>query len=150
MLLSKEIPIRFGCRANGEVTTTLWHGEPLTFSLSVINEGAIHDASYNAAIKSEIETLERNFNEKQIMEARYREKLDELRSQMKPERILILGGPEGWTHFIKFRYCAEGEWKEFDYPLHILLYYPQQETVEFNGTTSCYIDFGLDPEDADR
>lgn len=60
------------------------------------------------------------------------------------------GGPNGWTDFIKFQVLSDDAWKEVYWPLWLLEKHPSSEIAELDSSNSCYVEFGIDPEDAKR
>lgn len=60
------------------------------------------------------------------------------------------GGLKGWVSFIRLQTLSDGEWKVVDWPLWILENLPASEVAELDSSTPCYLEFGIDPDDANR
>lgn len=138
------------CRANEQTNITVYKDEPLILSVSMVNDDAIHAASFNAPLEDQIKELERKFKENMITADRFKGAVEEVKEQMLTVRIYRIGGPKGWPYFIKFQTLLEDSWKELEWPLRLLLQYPSSNVVTLDGWTSCYAEFGLDPEDIGR
>jgi hypothetical protein len=142
--------ISMACRANEQTKITVYKDEPLILSVSMVNDDAIHAASFNAPLEDQIKELERKFKENMITADRFKGAVEEVKEQMLTVRIYRIGGPKGWPYFIKFQTLLEDSWKELEWPLRLLLQYPSSNVVTLDGWTSCYAEFGLDPEDIGR
>jgi hypothetical protein len=142
--------ISMACRANEQTKITVYKDEPLIISVSMVNDDAIHAASFNAPLEDQIKELERKFKENMITADRFKGAVEEVKEQMLTVRIYRIGGPKGWPYFIKFQTLLEDSWKELEWPLRLLLQYPSSNVVTLDGWTSCYAEFGLDPEDIGR
>lgn len=142
--------ISMACRANEQTNITVYKDEPLILSVSMVNDDAIHAASFNAPLEDQIKELERKFKENMITADRFKGAVEEVKEQMLTVRIYRIGGPKGWPYFIKFQTLLEDSWKELEWPLRLLLQYPSSNVVTLDGWTSCYAEFGLDPEDIGR
>lgn len=142
--------ISMACRANDQTNITIYKDEPLILSVSMVNDDAIHAASFNAPLEDQIKELERKFKAKMITADRFKGAVEEVKEQMLTVRIYRIGGPKGWPYFIKFQTLLENSWKELEWPLKLLLQYPSSSVVTLDGWTSCYVEFGLDPEDMER
>lgn len=142
--------ISIACKANEQSNIAVYKDEPLILSVSMVNEDAIHAASFNAPLEDQIKEIERKFKAKQITEEIFKGKVEEIKKDMLKIRIYRIGGPKGWPYFIKFLTLLEDRWKEVDWPLWLLLHYPSSEVITLNGWTSCYAEFGLDSEDVKR
>lgn len=142
--------ISIACKANEHSNIAVYKDEPLILSVSMVNEDAIHAASFNAPLEDQIKELERKFKVKQITEEGFKGEVEEIKKEMLKIKIYRIGGPKGWPYFIKFLTLLEDSWKEVDWPLWLLLHYPSSEVITLNGWTSCYAEFGLDSEDVKR
>jgi tetratricopeptide (TPR) repeat protein len=148
--LDESPQIDIQCRANEETSVTVYEDEPLIMSVTIVNDAAFYAASYNASFKKEIQELERKFKGEKMEENEYRRAVEDIKGNMLKARIYRFGGPEGWPPLIKFQAKSEDAWKEVDWPLWLLLYHPSTLVAELDGTTSCYVEYGLDPEDPKR
>lgn len=149
MTLEKQVPPVFGIelRANRGTSTKVHEDEPLILSVSIINEAAAQATVYNHPLKEKLKTLERRFKAKHIDEEEFLKAAEEIREEMLQERIYRFGGPTGWTSFVRFQALSDQAWEHVDWPLWMLLSYPSGIVAELDGLNSCYIEYGLDPED---
>ena len=150
MELNEPLPISMQFRANEKTSTAVYEDEPLILSVAIVNDGAVQAASYNASLEIQRQELERKFNTKQIKEEEFKRRVTEIEQRKLKLRIYRLGGPKGWTHFIKFYILSEDIWKEVNWPLNLLTFYPHTKVAELDASTSCYVEFGLDPQDTSR
>jgi len=137
------------CRANEETSVTVCEDEPLILSVSLVNDAAATADSYNAPLRNQIRELKKKFKEKQSDEE-FKRAVEEIEQRMLKVTIYRIGGPEGWPKFIKFQALSEGTWREVNWPLKLLMYLPMSQVADLDATTSCYVEYGLDPEDAKR
>ena len=137
-------------RANDEASAKVRADFPLVLSVSMINESAIQASSQNAPFEDQIRELEGRLEAGRITEQEFRDAVEGIKRGMIKVRTYRLGGPEGWPRFIRFQALTEDAWSELDWPLWLLLYYPREQVVDLDGSTSCYVEFGLDPEDPKR
>ena len=151
MLESNELPqIDVLCRVNEESSVTVYADEPLILSVAMVNDAAVYAASHNAPLKDQIQELERKFKAGQMEEEEFKRSVEEIEQSMLMVRIYRLGGPMGWPRFIKFQYLSEDTWEDVDWPLKLLVHHPDTQVVDLDASTSCYVEFGLDPQDAQR
>jgi tetratricopeptide (TPR) repeat protein len=150
-LESEELPeIFMTFRANDETSATIHEDEPLIFSVSMINDAAIAATSYNFPLEERIQELERRFKANKIEEEEFRNAVEEIERGMMKVRVYRFGGPMAWPHFIKIQALSEGVWGDIDWPLWLLLYRPVDQVAELDDSTTCYVEFGLDPNDPKR
>lgn len=148
---SNELPqIDVLCRANDEASATVYGDEPLILSVAIVNDAAATAASYNAPLIDQIKELERRFKAKKMDEGEFKRAVEEVEQRMLKVKIYRLGGPLGWPNFIKFQVLLEDAWKYVDWPLKLLKYHPESQMVTLDASTSCFVEFGLDPQDAQR
>jgi tetratricopeptide (TPR) repeat protein len=151
MLESNEPPqISMMCRANKETSVKVFFDEPLVLSVTIFNDSAVAADSYNAPFRDQIRELEKKFREKRMEEEEFKEAVDEIEQNMLKVRIYRFGGPEGWPHFIRFQALSEKTWRDVDWPLKLSIYSPVNQVVDLDASTSCYVEYGLDPEDPER
>jgi tetratricopeptide (TPR) repeat protein len=151
-LESEELPEIFMMfRANDDETSaTVYEDEPLIFSVSMINDTAITARSYNFPLEERIQELERRFRANKIEEEEFRNAVEEIERGMMKVRVYRFGGPMAWPHFIKIQALSDDVWKDIDWPLWLLLYRPFDQVAELDDSTTCYVEFGLDPNDPNR
>jgi tetratricopeptide (TPR) repeat protein len=142
--------ISMACSANEQPNITVYKDEPLILSVSLVNDDAIHAASFNVPLEDQIKELERKFKANKITEEEFKGAAEEIKKEMLKVRIYRIGGPKGWPYFIKFQSLLKNSWEEFKWPLRLLLQIPSSNVVTLDGWTSCYAEFGLDPEDIER
>lgn len=149
---SEELPEIFMMfRANDDETSaTVYEDEPLIFSVSMINDTAITARSYNFPLEERIQELERRFRANKIEEEEFRNAVEEIERGMMKVRVYRFGGPMAWPHFIKIQALSDDVWKDIDWPLWLLLYRPFDQVAELDDSTTCYVEFGLDPNDPNR
>ncbi len=138
------------CRADGGTSITVYENEPLILSVSMVNDGAITAASYNYPLKDEIKELENRFKAGYMEEEEFKASVEEIESRIMRERVYRLGSPEGWPQIIKFQALSGDTWREVNWPLKVLIYLPKGQVANLDAVTSCYVEYGLDPEDAKR
>ncbi len=142
--------ISMACSANEQTNITVYKDEPLIFSVSLVNDDAIHAASFNVPLEDQIKELERKFKANKITEEEFKGAAEEIKKEMLKVRIYRIGGPKGWPYFIKFQSLLKNSWEDLKWPLRLLLQHPSSNVVTLDGWTSCYAEFGLDPEDIER
>jgi tetratricopeptide (TPR) repeat protein len=138
------------CRVNEKTNVTVYEDEPLILSVSMVNDAAVAADSQNVPLREQIRELERRFEEKQMKEEDYKKAVEEIEQSMLKVRIYRFGGPIGWPRFIKFQALSGNTWREVNWPLKLLIYTPKGQVADLDATTSCYVEYGLDPEDAKR
>ena len=142
--------ISMACRANEQNNTTVYKDEPLILSVSMVNEDAVHAASFNVSLEDQVKQIESKFIAKKITEEEFKGKIEEIKKEMLKVRIYRIGGPKGWPYFIKFQTLLKDSWGEVDWPLWLLMHYPSDNVITLDGWTSCYAEFGLDSEENKR
>lgn len=148
---SNELPqIDVLCRANEEESVTVYADEPLILSVAMVNDAAVYAASHNVPLEDQIQELERKFKAGRMEEEEFKRSVEEIEQSMLTVRIYRLGGPMGWPRFIKFQSLSEDTWEYVNWPLKLLAHYPDTQVVDLDASTSCYAEFGLDPQDAQR
>lgn len=151
MLESNEPPqIGMMCKANKETSVTVFYDEPLVLSVTIFNDSAVAADSHNAPFRDQIRELEKKFREKQMDEEEFKGALEEIEQNMLKVRIYRFGGPKGWPQFIKFQALSENTWSDVDWPLKLSIFSPTNQVVDLDASTSCYVEYGLDPEDPKR
>jgi len=143
-------PIDVLCRANDEESATVYEDEPLILSVAIVNDAAATAASYNTPLKDQIKELERRFKAEKMEEGEFKRAVEEAERRMLKVKIYRLGGPLGWPHFIKFQALMEDAWRYVDWPLKLLKHHPESLVVTLDASTSCFVEFGLDPQEAQR
>lgn len=150
-LESNELPqIDILCRANEEPSVTVYADEPLILSVAMVNDAAATAASHNTPLIDQIQELERKIKAEQMEEEEFKRSVEEIEQSMMKVRIYRLGGPLGWPRFIKFQSLSEDTWEDVNWPLKLLVHHPDTQVVDLDASTSCYAEFGLDPQDAQR
>lgn len=150
-LESNELPqIDVLCRVNEEESATVYADEPLILSVAMVNDAAVYAASHNAPLKDQIQELERKFKAGQIEEEEFKRLVEEIEQSMMKVKVYRIGGPSGWPQFIKFQSLSEDTWEDVNWPLKLLIYHPDTQVADLDASTSCYAEFGLDPQDAQR
>jgi len=152
LTMGKQTPPVFGIelRANRGKSTKVHEDEPLILSVSIINEAAAQANVYNHPLKERFKTLERRLKAKHIDEEEFIMVAGEIREEMLQERIYRFGGPTGWTSYVRFQTLSDQVWEYVDWPLWVLVSYPSGLVAELDGQNSCYVEYGLDPEDDRR
>lgn len=150
-LVLNEVPqIRMVCRANKKTSVTTYEDEPLILSVAMVTYAAAHASSHNAPFEDRLQELERKFKEKQMEEEEFKRTVKEIKRRMLKVRIFRFGGPIRWPYFIKFQALSEDTWRDVNWPLKLLLYLPTTQVATLDASTSCYVEYGLDPEDVQR
>jgi hypothetical protein len=134
-------------RANGKTSTTVFQDEPLILSVSIANDEMVQAAIYNSPYKEQLRTLERRYKAKHIGEEEFKRASIEIEGKMLKEKIIRFGGPTGWTSFVRLQELSEKTWEFMDWSLSTLGYYPAGLVAELDSSSSCYVEYGLDPED---
>lgn len=151
ILGSNELPqIEMMCRVNDEASVTVYEDEPLIISVAMVNDAAETAASYNIPLKDQIRELEKKFKAEQMEEEEFKRAVEEIEQSMMKVKVYRIGGPSGWPQFIKFQALSENTWREVDWPLKLLKYHPTTQVANLDASTSCYVEFGLDPQDSQR
>jgi tetratricopeptide (TPR) repeat protein len=151
MMDSDELlPIDVLCRANDEESAMVYNDEPLIISVTIVNDAAATAASYNTPIKDEIKELERRFKAEKMEEREFKKAVEEAERRMMKVKIYRLGGPSGWPNFIKFKALSKDAWRYVDWPLKLLKHHPDSLVVTLDALTSCFAEFGLDPQESQR
>ncbi len=145
---SEPPPIIVECRVNEEIQVKIYEDEPLILSLSIINDEAIQAALHNTPLEVERQELESKFKEKQISEKEYKSAAEEIERNKLRFRIYRFGSPKGWVPFIQFRVLSKEGWSDLNWPLKLLMNVPPDNVVDLDASTSCYIEWGLDPQDS--
>jgi len=134
-------------RANRGTSIKVHEDEPLTLSVSIINEAAAQANVKNHPMKENLQTLERKFKAKHIDEEEFIRSAGEIRKEMLQEKVYRFGGPTGWTSFVRFQTLIDKAWEYVDWPLWLLVSYPSSSVAELDGSNSCYAEYGLDPKE---
>ena len=151
MLESIEPPqISMMCRANEETSVTVFYDEPLILSVTIFNDSAEAANSHNAPFRYQIRELEKKFREKHMEEEEFKRSVEEIAQNMLKVRVYRFGGPMGWPQFIKLQVLSENTWSDVDWPLKLSIFSPADQVVDLDASTSCYVEYGLDPEDPER
>jgi len=151
MLESNELPqISIICRANDETSVTVFNDEPLVLLVAISNDSADAAESHNAPFRYKIRELEKKFKAGQMEEEEFKRSVKEIEQNMLKVRVYRFGGPKGWPQFIKFQALSENTWRDVNWPLKLSIFYPADQVVELDASTSCYVEYGLDPEDPER
>jgi tetratricopeptide (TPR) repeat protein len=137
-------------RANGETSTTVFQDEPMILSVSIADEEMLQAAIYNYPLKEQLRTLQRRLKSKHIEDDEFKRAAREIEAKMLKEKIYRFGGPMGWTSFIRLQASSEEAWEFVDWPLWTLVSYPAGLVAELDGSSSCYVEYGLDPGDNRR
>ncbi len=137
-------------RVNGEENVEVFNDEPLIISVSLTNDVAIRTASENFPLMERMKSLEKMFKARMLDEYEFKRASNEIRSSMKKARVYRFGGPIGWTEFVKIQVMSEGQWDYVDWPMWLLEYFPPEPVAELDGLATCYVEFGIDPEDPVR
>jgi len=145
---SEPPPIIVECRVNEEIQVKIYEDEPLILSLSIINDEAIQAALHNTPLEVERQELESKFKEKQISEKEYKSAVEEIERNKLRFRIYRFGSPKGWVPFIQFRVLSKEGWSDLNWPLKLLMNVPPDNVADLDASTSCYIEWGLDPQDS--
>jgi tetratricopeptide (TPR) repeat protein len=148
LISSEPPPIILECRINEETNIKIYEDEPIIISLSIINDEAIQAALHNTPLEVERQELERKYEENRISEKEYKSAVEEIERNKLSFRTYRFGSPKGWIPFIQFRVLSTEEWSDLNWPLKLLMYDPPDNVVELNASTSCYIEWGLDPQDS--
>ncbi len=147
--MSSELPpIIVECRVNEETDIKIYEDEPIILSLSIINDEAIQAALHNTPLEVEHQELERKYKENQISEKEYKSAVEEIERNKLRFRTYRFGSPKGWIPFIQFRVLSTEGWSDLNWPLKLLMHDPSDNVVELNASTSCYVEWGLDPQDS--
>lgn len=150
-LESKEpIQISMVCRANRTTSLTVHEDEPLILSVAMVNDAAVTAASHNIPLEEEINVLERRYEATQMEEEDFKRAVEEIKQRMIKATIYRIGGPKGWPQFIEFKAQSGDNWKVINWPLKLLIYLPKTQVATLDGSNSCYVEYGLDPEDTKR
>jgi tetratricopeptide (TPR) repeat protein len=150
-LESNEPPqISMICRANKETSVTVFYDEPLVLSVTIFNDSAVAADSHNAPFRDQIRELEKKFREKHMEEEEFKGAVEDIEQNMLNVRIYRFGGPKGWPQFIKFQALSENTWSDVNWPLKLSIFSPTNQVVDLDASTSCYVEYGLDPEDPQR
>lgn len=151
MLESNEPPqISMMCRANKETSVTVFYDEPLVLLVAIFNDSAEAAYSHNAPFRYQIRELEKKFKAGQMEEEEFKRSVEEIEQNMLKERVYRFGGPKGWPQFIKFQVLSENTWSDANWPLKLSIFSPADQVVDLDASTSCYVEYGLDPEDPKR
>ncbi|MDH5200521.1 MAG: hypothetical protein OEW93_06520 [Candidatus Bathyarchaeota archaeon] len=151
MLESNEPPqISMMCRANKETSVTVFYDEPLVLLVGIFNDSAEAADSHNAPFRYQIRELEKKFKAGQMEEEEFKRSVEEIEQNMLKVRVYRFGGPKGWPQFIKFQVLSENTWSDVNWPLKLSIFSPADQVVELDASTSCYVEYGLDPEDPKR
>ena len=151
MLESNEPPqISMMCRANKETSVKVFFDEPLVLSVTIFNDSAVAADSHNAPFRDQIRELEKKFREKHMEEEEFKRSVEEIEQNMLKVRVYRFGGPMGWPQFIKLQVLSENTWSDIDWPLKLSIFSPADQVVDLDASTSCYVEYGLDPEDPER
>jgi len=150
MTSSEPPPIFVECRVNEETDIEIHEDEPLILSLSIINDEAIQAAQHNTPIEIERQELDRKYKENQISEKEYKSSVEEIDRSKRNFRTYRFGSPKGWVPFIQFRVQSTEGWRDLNWPLKLLMHDPPDNVVELNASTSCYVEWGLDPQDSTK
>ena len=137
-------------RANGKTSATVFQDEPLTLSVSIANDEMVQAAIQNWPLKEQLRTLERRFKAKHIGEEEFKRTAIEIEGKMLKEKVIRFGGPTGWTSFARLQALSKKAWELVDWPLSTLVTYPAGLVAELDGSSSCYVEYGLDPGDDRR
>jgi tetratricopeptide (TPR) repeat protein len=138
------------CRANEETSVTVFYDEPLILSVTIFNDSAEAANSHNAPFRYQIRELEKKFGEKHMEEEEFKRSVEEIEQNMLKVRVYRFGGPMGWPQFIKLQVLSENTWSDIDWPLKLSIFSPADQVVDLDASTSCYVEYGLDPEDPER
>jgi tetratricopeptide (TPR) repeat protein len=150
-LESNEPPqISMICRANKETSVTVFYDEPLVLSVTIFNDSAVAADSHNAPFRDQIRELEKKFREKHMEDEEFKGAVEDIEQNMLNVRIYRFGGPKGWPQFIKFQALSENTWSDANWPLKLSIFSPTNQVVDLDASTSCYVEYGLDPEDPQR
>jgi hypothetical protein len=141
------LPFNIQVRANDRTDLDLRRGEFLILSASILNVSVVQDGSHNTGLSLELDDLKRRYEAGEMPEEVYQRKAKEIQRGMIPITTYRIGGPDRWPRFIRFQVASGGPWKDAEWPLHLLLYQPEEETVEFPPNQTCYVEYGLDAEE---
>lgn len=148
---SNEPPqISIKCRANKGTSVKVFFDEPLVLSVTIFNDSAVAADSHNAPFRDHIRELEKKFREKRMEEEEFKGAVEDVEQNMLKVRIYRFGGPEGWPQFIRFQALSDNTWSDVDWPLKLSIFSPTNQVVDLDASTSCYVEYGLDPEDPER
>ena len=148
---SNEPPqISMMCRANKETSVTVFYDEPLVLLVGIFNDSAEAAYSHNAPFRYQIRELEKKFKAGQMEDEEFKRSVEEIELNMLKEKVYRFGGPKGWPQFIKFQVLSENNWIDVNWPLKLSIFSPADQVVDLDASTSCYVEYGLDPEDPKR
>ena len=151
MLESNEPPrISMMCRANKDTSATVFIDEPLVLLVAIFNDSAEAADSHNAPFRYQIRELKKKFKVGQMEEEEFKRSVEEIEQNMLKVRVYRFGGPRGWPQFIKLQVLSENTWSDVDWPLKLSIFSPTDQVVDLDASTSCYAEYGLDPEDPER
>ena len=149
--MSEELPgVSIYCRVNDEESCMVHRDMPLIISVSMVNDVAATAASYNAPIEDEISRLQERLEAGHMEQEEFDAAAERLRKEMVRVKVYRIGGPGGWPHFIKIQSLTGEEWGDVDWPLWPLTHHPQVELAEINASTTCYVEWGFDPDNPKR
>ena len=138
------------CRVNEETSVTVFYDEPLVLSVAIFNDSAEAADSHNAPFRYQIRELKKKFKVGQMEEEEFKRSVEEIEQNMLKVRVYRFGGPRGWPQFIKLQVLSENTWSDVDWPLKLSIFSPTDQVVDLDASTSCYAEYGLDPEDPER
>jgi hypothetical protein len=141
------LPFNVQVRANDQTDLDLRTGDFLILSATILNVSVVQDGSHNTGLSLQLEDLKQRYEAGEMPEEVYQRTAKEIERGMIPITTFRIGGPERWIRFIRFQVASGGPWRDAEWPLHLLLYEPEEETVEFPPNQSCYVEYGLDSDE---
>jgi tetratricopeptide (TPR) repeat protein len=147
MLLNPDSLLDIQARANGKTESVLHRGLPLVISVSIINNAAMQNASYNRALEMKLRDLRKRRESGDISDAVFDRDRDRIRNKKLPVTTWRIGGPARWPDFIRIQQKALDAWRNIDWPLHLVMASPGTQIAELDDVHGCYAEFGLDPEE---
>lgn len=145
-----NIPLDIQFRVNEGIRADVRRGDFLVLSAAIVNPSVVQDGAWNRIMENRLEGLKNDLEAHRISEEAFARVTREIESKKIPITTYRLGGPEGWPRFLRFEEERAGSWKEVDWLLHLMVHRPEQEIVEFPPEQSCYVEYGLDPKDAEE
>ncbi|MBM3292446.1 hypothetical protein FJY84_07175 [Candidatus Bathyarchaeota archaeon] len=142
--------IRISLKLNKKNDVSIYEDEPLTLTISIVNNLALTANSANAYYISQINDLKKKLELRKISEDDFKAKLNEFEKKLAEVKTFVFGGPEGWTQLINIWVLEKDNWIRTNWPWKHLLHHPRSQVVKLNGKTSCIMEVGLDPEDVNR
>jgi tetratricopeptide (TPR) repeat protein len=135
-------------KANYQDRIELHRDEPLALTVSLTNPDAIHASSHNIAIDSRLELLKRKLEAGEVGQEGYEKERRSLEEQKILAEAPSLGAQNRpWFKLISLFRIIDGESKQLAWPLHLLSYFPSTAIATLDGSTTCLVEFGLDPDD---